>query len=244
MVELKARFFDQTHAYFEYFEGRPRPGRRCGGGRVATRRDLIDAALLCGVGGWVDAISYLRYDTFAGAMTGNTVLLGISVFKQSPGRAAFHFALIVVFVVFVAIAGWTARVGLSPPALLVVEGLFLAAASFSANPWIACLLAAAMGIQTAVVPRFMGAPVNTAFITGNIGRLGEVLPEILHQPAARARARLLSFAWLSYGAGAALGCAGQSLNRYAMLPPVLTLGIVCAVIVSQSRHLDQVTGQA
>jgi uncharacterized membrane protein YoaK (UPF0700 family) len=196
---------------------------------------MIDAALLCGVAGWVDAISYLRFDTFAGAMTGNTVLLGISVFKHSPGQAAFQLALIVVFLVFVTFAGAMSRLGVRPPMLLMVEGFLLVAASFSADRWIACLLAAAMGIQTSVVPRFMGASVNTVFITGNISRLGESLPEILHQPEARARGRLLALAWLSYGAGAALGCAGLSLNRYAMLPPVLTLCGVGAIILSQRR---------
>jgi len=35
--------------------------------------------LLCVVGGSADAIAFLRYDTFVGAMTGNTVLLGIDL---------------------------------------------------------------------------------------------------------------------------------------------------------------------
>ncbi len=196
---------------------------------------MIDAALLCGVAGWVDAISYLRFDVFAGAMTGNTILLGISIFKQSPGQAGYHLALIVVFVVFVTFAWSLSRVRLRPPVLLMFESLLLVASSFSADPWIACVLAAAMGIQTTVVPQFMGTSVNTVFITGNIGRLGEALPDILHQPAARARVRLLSLAWLSYGIGAALGCAGLALNRYVMLPPVLLLCIVSAMLVSQPR---------
>lgn len=202
---------------------------------MATKRDIVDAALLCGVGGWVDAISYLRFDTFAGAMTGNTVLLGISVFEQSPRQAAYHLALIVVFVVFVALSGWLGRLGLRPAMLLMIESLLLVGSSFSADPWIACLLAAGMGIQTAVVPKFLGASVNTVFITGNIGRLGEALPELIHQPAARAHARLMSLAWLSYGLGAALGCAGLTLNRYAMLPPVLILGVGAVIIVSPPR---------
>ena len=39
-------------------------------------RDLACAVLLCLVGGWVDAVSYLETGIFSGAMSGNTVLLG------------------------------------------------------------------------------------------------------------------------------------------------------------------------
>jgi uncharacterized membrane protein YoaK (UPF0700 family) len=192
---------------------------------VATKRDLIDAALLSGVAGWVDAVSYLKFDVFAGAMTGNTVLLGISVIKQSPDRVAYQLALIAVFVAFAAFVASISRLGWRPSLLLMVEGLFLVASSFSTDPWIACLM---------VVPRFLGVSVNTVFITGNIGRLGEALSEV-HEPAARARARLLALAWLSYGIGAALGCAGLSLHRYVMLPPVLILCLVSATLARQPR---------
>ncbi len=201
---------------------------------MATKRDLIDAALLSGVAGWVDAVSYLKFDVFAGAMTGNTVLLGISIIKQSPDRVAYQLALIAVFVAFAAFVASISRLGWRPSLLLMVEGLFLVASSFSTDPWIACLMAAAMGIQTTIVPRFLGVSVNTVFITGNIGRLGEALSEI-HEPAARARARPLALAWLCYGIGAALGCAGLSLHRYIMLPPVLILCLVSATLARQPR---------
>jgi uncharacterized membrane protein YoaK (UPF0700 family) len=201
---------------------------------VATKRDLIDAAILSGVAGWADAISYLKFHIFAGAMTGNTVLLGISVIKQSPGRAAYQLALIAVFVIFAAFTSSISKLGYRPSLLLMVESLFLVAASFGTDHWIACLMAAAMGIQTTVVPKFLGSTVNTVFITGNIGRLGEALPEI-REPTARARVRLLSLTWLSYGIGAALGCAGLSLHRYVMLPPVLALCLVSAILASQPR---------
>jgi uncharacterized membrane protein YoaK (UPF0700 family) len=50
-------------------------------------RDLARTALLCLVGGSADAIAYLRFGTFVGAMTGNTVLLGINVVQGHAGPA-------------------------------------------------------------------------------------------------------------------------------------------------------------
>ena len=45
-------------------------------------RDLVQTVLLCVTGGAADAISYLRYGTFVGAMSGNTVLLGIDLARR------------------------------------------------------------------------------------------------------------------------------------------------------------------
>lgn len=41
-------------------------------------RDLERTVLLCVIGGSADAIAFLRYNAFVGAMTGNTVLLGMA----------------------------------------------------------------------------------------------------------------------------------------------------------------------
>ena len=60
-------------------------------------RDLGRTVLLCATGGSADAIAFLRYDTFVGAMTGNTVLLGIDLAKANLDRAGFHLGIIAIF---------------------------------------------------------------------------------------------------------------------------------------------------
>ena len=60
-------------------------------------RDLGRTVLLCAIGGSADAIAFLRYDTFVGAMTGNTVLLGIDLAKGNLDRAGFHLGIIATF---------------------------------------------------------------------------------------------------------------------------------------------------
>ena len=60
-------------------------------------RDLGRTVLLCLVGGSADAIAFLRYDVFVGAMTGNTVLLGIDLAEGKLDRAGFHLGIVAIF---------------------------------------------------------------------------------------------------------------------------------------------------
>jgi uncharacterized membrane protein YoaK (UPF0700 family) len=62
-------------------------------------RDLARTVLLCLVGGSADGIFFLRYATFVGAMSGNTILLGIDIAQWQPERAFYHFAIVAVFLI-------------------------------------------------------------------------------------------------------------------------------------------------
>src|SRR5258708_4904658 len=63
-----------------------------GGARV------LQACVLAAVAGYADTIGFLRFDAFAGLMTGNTILLGIGLASAQLLRAAFYGAIIGVFV--------------------------------------------------------------------------------------------------------------------------------------------------
>jgi uncharacterized membrane protein YoaK (UPF0700 family) len=58
---------------------------------------MLPACLLAIVAGYADTVGYLRYDAFAGLMTGNTILLGIDVANGRAPSAAFHGGIIAVF---------------------------------------------------------------------------------------------------------------------------------------------------
>jgi uncharacterized membrane protein YoaK (UPF0700 family) len=189
----------------------------------------VGLALLCLAGGCVDAMGYLRYRVFAGAMTGNTVLLGLSAIGRSWREAAFHFAIILIFVGFVAAARRTRRAGWPRSALLLMAAALLAPYSLGGNEWIACSLAAAMGLQNGAASTFAGYPINTAFITGNVNRLGESLAE-LRDAGNRSRAGWLAWAWLTYAAGAALGAVASRWGNAAILAPV---GLLCLGAAAQ-----------
>ncbi len=77
-------------------------------------RDLARTVLLCAIGGSADAIAFLRYDTFVGAMTGNTVLLGIDLAKADLDRAGFHLGIIAIFLAAVIVTEIALKLKISP----------------------------------------------------------------------------------------------------------------------------------
>ena len=60
------------------------------------------ACLLAAVGGYADAVGFLTFNAFAGAMTGNTVLLGIALATDMLADAAHSAGIIAAFLVGVA----------------------------------------------------------------------------------------------------------------------------------------------
>ena len=60
------------------------------------------ACLLAIVAGYADAVGFLVFNAFAGAMTGNTVLLGIALAGQQFAAAAQSASIIAAFLVGVA----------------------------------------------------------------------------------------------------------------------------------------------
>ncbi len=140
-------------------------------------RDLGRTVLLCVIGGSADAISFLRYDTFVGAMTGNTVLLGIDLAKGNLDSAGFHLGIIATFLAAVIVTEIALKLKISPSLPLVLTALMLGGSELIANQWSAAICAAALGVQNAAVRSIAGVPINTVFITGNLLRLGTAVPE-------------------------------------------------------------------
>jgi len=176
---------------------------------------MWQAALLCAIAGYVDALGYLRLGSvFAANMTGNTVLLAIVLAKGEWLRAAAYGLTLAAFFAGAICASVIKRAvpkGAWLP--LLVQALLLVVASLSplGPDKELVLLAFGMGLQGAAVTQLAGTNLYTVVITATICRLAsglvdELWPKAKGPNAAPATASWLVFvvAWLFYGIGAAL----------------------------------------
>jgi uncharacterized membrane protein YoaK (UPF0700 family) len=198
-------------------------------------RDLGRTVLLCATGGSADAIAFLRYDTFVGAMTGNTVLLGIDLAEGKFDRAGFHLGIVAIFLAAVIVTEIALRLK-SPPALpLVLTALMLGGSEFITGQWSAAICAAALGMQNAAVRSIAGVTINTAFITGNLVQLGAAVPAA-PEPQRRATIAVLTIAWIAYAAGAVAGALALHLIDHPMIVPAVLALAAAAVEMSADRR--------
>src|SRR4051794_5436710 len=134
---------------------------------------MFRVTLLAIIAGYADTIGYLHLNAFAGLMTGNTILMGIELATAKYRQAAFHGAIIAMFLFGVIFGRIIVRAGLEVfRALLVTSGLLIVS-SLSDKFWGALLLALGMGIQNSAANRFGGITLNHVFITGNLQKIGE-----------------------------------------------------------------------
>jgi uncharacterized membrane protein YoaK (UPF0700 family) len=196
-------------------------------------RDLGRTVLLCAIGGSADAIALLRYDTFVGAMTGNTVLLGIDLARWNLDRAGFHLGVIATFLAAVVVTEIALKLKIPPSLPLVLTAMMLGGSEFIAGQWSAAICAAALGMQNAAVRSIAGVPINTVFITGNLVRLGMAVPEA-SRPQRQATLAVLTMAWIAYAAGAVAGALALHLIDYPMIVPA-ALALIAAMVEWSAR---------
>ena len=79
-----------------------------------VRTPALEAALLVMIAGYADAIGFLQFRAFAGQMTGNTILLAISIIEAGWLEALFYVAVIAAFLIGVVISGGLVRIGWAP----------------------------------------------------------------------------------------------------------------------------------
>ncbi len=189
--------------------------------------DFGRAILLRLIGGSADAIGYVEFGTFVGAMTGNTVLLGIDLAQWRPSDIIFHGFIILMFLAAVVAGRVAAIAGLPLGMAFVLNAALLGTAGLIETKWGAGLSALAMGVQNSVVRSFGGITLNTAFVTGDLVKLGLSLAEA--KRARQYKIALLAAVWIAYAAGAVAGAVALSFTRYAMAVPVL-LSLAAAVV--------------
>jgi uncharacterized membrane protein YoaK (UPF0700 family) len=192
---------------------------------------MPQACVLAVIAGYADTIGFLRFDAFAGLMTGNTILLGISLASAQLLRAAVYGAIIGAFLAGVLLSRALLQLGAAQWMALTVASALHVACGFLGQRPAALLLALAMGVQNAAATRFGGVSLNTVFITGNLQKLGEGLVAWLwHRRSQSAPpsdgVAIFAMVWLSYALGAVLGALGHTFLGYPLLVPAAVLPFI------------------
>jgi uncharacterized membrane protein YoaK (UPF0700 family) len=211
-----------------------------GNGSQLTRAEGIGiavAVLLSASAGGVDIIAYLQFNhVFVANMTGNTVLFASDVVAGEFPEAVNHLLPIVTFLLGVVTAR-IAVIRLDQPSwpqvgvcLIVISALWAVAAVAIPNlgSILIPMLAFTMGAQNATLPQVEKVPVNTAFITGNLEKLGEAIAGLLRKPTdrnERLKMWVVGSIWTAYALGAAGGAlAALYVGRQSLLLPA---GLLC-----------------
>lgn len=203
----------------------------------------LRAACLCLIAGYVDAIGYLDYaHVFAANMTGNTVLLWVSVAQGDWTRVATYAMTLAAFVVGGLLAEGAKRAGATPMLPLLVSGVPLVVMYLAGlqDNWALVALAFAMGLQGASVSRFENINVQTVVITSTLLKFAEaaihrVFPtrSDRESPVPRLALPIFGASWLSYGLGAALSLAARPLGPAKLLLPLI---LIMPVALSEGRR--------
>lgn len=215
-------------------------------GSVNFPAGIAATILLCLTAGYADAIGFVHLGIFTANMTGNTVLLGISVAKCDWGSAINRAWVLVAFAcgsiggrAILRAASGRIWVG------LIAEAIVLAWANFiepkeAMSIWV---LAAAMGLQASVIVQVRGMSVSTVVITSTMVRFVEYMTDLLltgfpfKHPDGSSKAILLAAILLSYLFGAALAVLFmQILAKPMWLPTILTLLAGCADKLDSKRN--------
>ena len=202
---------------------------------------MLRACVLAAIAGYADTIGFLRFDAFAGLMTGNTILLGIELASGQFIRAAFYGAIIAVFLAGVLLSRFLLQFGAMTWMVLTVTAALHVGCSFIDKFWAALLLALAMGMQNAAATRFGGVSLNTVFITGNLQKLGEGLAAWLWNRRSQSASTsdgvaIFALVWLCYALGAFLGALGNAFLTYPLLAPAAILPFVYAPLRRLTRR--------
>jgi uncharacterized membrane protein YoaK (UPF0700 family) len=207
-------------------------GKKSGSGVSSSDNTVWQACILAIVAGYADAIGFLTFGAFAGAMTGNTVLLGIALAGAQYADAAQSAIIIAAFMVGVA---FSAVLGSKLPlaAVLGIEAAAIVGAALIAPHFAAPVLAFAMGLQNATMTRFSGTSLNTVVLTGNLQKMIQgFLGRFTGSPkpaqsgsaeAGSAASATIAFVWLAYLGGVAAGAFADRLLAYPLLPVVALL---------------------
>ena len=207
-------------------------GKKSGYGVSSSDNTVWQACILAIVAGYADAIGFLTFGAFAGAMTGNTVLLGIALAGAQYADAAQSAIIIAAFMMGVA---FSAVLGSKLPlaAVLGIEAAAIVGAALIAPHFAAPVLAFAMGLQNATMTRFSGTSLNTVVLTGNLQKMIQgFLGRFTGSPkpaqsgsaeAGSAASATIAFVWLAYLGGVAAGAFADRLLAYPLLPVVALL---------------------
>ena len=192
---------------------------------------MLQACILAIIAGYADTIGYIRYEAFAGLMTGNTIFLGMEIANGKLMGAAFHGGIIVTFLIGVIVSRTLILHEFEPFHALSLTSVILIVCGFLPHGIAAFLLALAMGMQNSAANRFNGVALNTVFVTGNLQKLGEGIVGWIWSTAEERKthfdgAAIFGSVWAAYAAGALVGAFANKSLTYPLLLPALVLPFV------------------
>ena len=214
-----------------------------------TRRSTV-LLLLCVTSGAIDAISFLRFNVFTSAMSGNTVLLGIAIGQRALQPAINSGTAFVGYFCGVALA--TRVRSLKNPggnhllSLLGLEVLFVAGfaalsvAHVSSAVTIIVLAGIGMGIQAVTARALNASGIITVVFTATLTSIAEALSGLLfHRPLQRlpgdAWRQIASF--ICYLGGASLGALFSLFGPAAAVLPLASVLAAFVIVASGPRGL-------
>jgi uncharacterized membrane protein YoaK (UPF0700 family) len=185
------------------------------------------AAILAIVAGYADAVGFLAFGAFAGAMTGNTVLLGIALAGMDFDAAAESAIIIASFLVGVAASAVLGR-RLPLAAIFAIEAVAIVVAALVGPLVAAPALAFAMGLQNATMTRFAGTSLNTVFLTGNLQKMmqdfiGRFTGSTRPPESEAVESAMIVGLWAAYLGGVVAGALAHHWLTHPLLPVVLLL---------------------
>ncbi len=189
----------------------------------------VQAGLLVLVAGYADAVGFLRFDAFAGQMTGNTILLAVAALGRDWIQLGALALVMACFLAGLLVGGGLLRLDLPRAAVLAMAAAAIAAAAFVERRWGGGLLAFAMGLQNIAASQFGEVKVNTSFITGDLLRFCEALiARLWPRPGERRPAGFLVLAlvWIEYVACALAGALAHLALAHPLLIPAAVLPFV------------------
>ncbi|MBI3197194.1 MAG: DUF1275 domain-containing protein [Rhodospirillales bacterium] len=172
-------------------------------------------------------MGFLAFGAFAGAMTGNTVLLGIALAGADFDAAAQSAIIIASFLAGVAVSAVLGR-KLPLVAIFAIEAIAIVGAALVAPLVAAPVLAFAMGLQNATMTRFAGASLNTVFLTGNLQKMmqnfvGRFIGSTRPPKSEAAESAMIVGLWTTYLGGVVVGALAHHWLTYPLMPVVLLL---------------------
>ena len=229
---------------------------------------MMIALLLTFASGLVDIAGFLGvYKYFTAHLTGTTVQLGRSLATRNWSNVLAAAIIIGAFVGGSVLGralieiGSRRRIRRIASVTLAIEAAILCAvvlkpSSFAARPYLGlCLLAGAMGIQTATLTGIGPLTVHTTFVTGMVNKIAQLVSHIgfraydlmagksrtpaehHHQKQDIEMTAFLMCVWMCYVAGAAVGTWSFMLwGLHALLVPVGVL--LVSLVTDQFRPLS------
>jgi len=205
------------------------------------RRDRLVLTLFAFGGGYADAAGMLRYHTFAGHVTGNLVLMAISLANAQWADVLLRSVAVSCFVLSTALGLRLARRARGNGRVIIAQGVLIPLAcalqGSAARPELlgVAALCCSLGLQNGAFTTAAGVSLHSTFVSGDatslFGSLLKVQPTAIAEVKERAqKIRVLSLLLASFVVGA---LTAAYLSRFVgnwlpclVLAPLLTAGVL------------------